>query len=107
MLTELGKFTCSVSITARSLKSPEGSSPSDSLIRRILKSKSKEYFHAALGISPSSTLKEFESHIEPFVENLEKFSKHSLKSGAASNPGCRLLDGGMADRPCWLAMCLE
>ena len=98
LLAKSGKSTCQVSVTVRLLKCLKGSSPKSPLLRCIVKSKSKEYFHASLGISSSRIREEFKSHIKPFVEDLEKFSMHSLKSGAASNPGCRLLDGSLIDR---------
>ena len=44
----------------------------------------------ALGISSLRILQEFENHIEPFVEKLQKFSKHSLKSEATSNPASEI-----------------
>ncbi|KAK3730968.1 hypothetical protein QZH41_019579, partial [Actinostola sp. cb2023] len=87
LLARSGKTTCPVSITAKLLELLEVYSPSYPLIRRIVKSKFKEHFHASLGISSSRMREEFKSHVKPFVVNLKDFSMHSIKSGAASNPG--------------------
>ena len=66
--------------------SSESSSP---LVRRIVKSKSKEYFHVCKGISDTTLREEFRKYAKPFVDDIARYGTHSIKSGAASNPACR------------------
>ena len=52
LLARSHKATCSVSITERLLKLlPSSTESSSLLVRRIVKSKSKEYFHATKDVS--------------------------------------------------------
>ena len=60
---------------------------------RIVKARCKEYFHSSLGVSVSTLREEFEKHIKPFVSDISRYSSHSMKSGAASNPACTKVAG--------------
>ena len=97
-LARSGKMTCPVSITEKLLDLLKGSDPSSPLIRRIVKGKGKEYFHATQGISKSWIRQEFKKYLSPLVEDIKAFSMHSIKSGAASNPGCRNISNDLLDR---------
>ena len=63
-----------------------------------VKSKSKEYFHPCKSVSYSTICDEFKKFLGQFVSNVDDFGLHSIKSGAASNPGCRLLNDNIIDR---------
>ena len=68
-LARSGKSTCPVTITEKILKVLPQSSPSSCpLVRRIIKSKSREYFHASIGVCSSTLREEFKKFIEPFVD---------------------------------------
>ncbi|XP_068734134.1 integrase/recombinase xerD homolog [Montipora capricornis] len=96
-LARSGKSTCLVSITEKILKVLPRSSKSFPIVRRIVKSKAGECFHASRGVSVSTLRKEFKKFIEPFVDDISKYSMHSMRSGAASNPACRLVPGDLLD----------
>ena len=53
-LTRFGKSTCPVTITEKILKVLPQSSKSFLLVRRIVKSKAREYFHVSKGVSVST-----------------------------------------------------
>ena len=53
-LARSGKSSCPVSVTARIVKGLSQSDSSYPLVRRIVKSKSGEYFHASKGVSIST-----------------------------------------------------
>ena len=78
LLARSHKATCPVSITERLLKllplSSESSSP---LVRRIVKSKSKEYFHVSKGISYTTLREEFRKYVKPFVNDIARHSWHA------------------------------
>ena len=65
------------------------------LVRRIVKSKSKEYFHVFKGISYSTLGEEFRKYVKPFVDDIARYGTHSIKSSAASNPACRNISGDL------------
>ena len=45
-----------------------------------------------------STLRqEFKKFVEPFVDDIFKYSMHSMRSGAASNTACRRIPGDLFD----------
>ena len=98
LLARSHKATCPVSITERLIKllplSSESSSP---LVRRIVKSKSKEYFHVSKGISYTTLREEFRKYVTPFVDDIARYGTHSIKSGAASNPSCRNVSADLLD----------
>ena len=98
LLARSHKATCPVTITERLLKllplSSESSSP---LVRRIVKSKSKEYFHVSKGVSYTTLREQFRKHVKPFVDDIAKYGTHSIKSGAASNPACRSVSADLLD----------
>ena len=97
-LARSGKSTCPVTITEKILKVLPQSSPSSCpLVRRIIKSKSREYFHANIGVCSSTLREEFKKFIEPFVDDVSKYGTHSMRSGAASNPACRRIPGDLLD----------
>ena len=85
-LVRSGKSTCPVSINERILKVLSQSNPSFPLVRRTVRSKSGEYFHASKGVSISTLREEFKKYIQPFVDDDAKYGTHSMRSGAASNP---------------------
>ena len=64
----------------------DGSLP---LVRRTVRSKSNEKFHDSKGVSYSTLRDEFRKFLKPFVADVKAYALHSIKSGAASNPGCR------------------
>ncbi|CAH3035005.1 unnamed protein product [Porites lobata] len=96
-LARTGKVTCPVAVTERLIKLLPQSSSALPLVRRIVKAKSKEYFHCSLGVSVSTFREEFKKHIRPFVSDISKYGTHSMKSGAASNPACRKIAGDLLD----------
>ncbi|CAH3115652.1 unnamed protein product [Porites lobata] len=96
-LARTGKVTCPVAVTERLIKLLPQSSSALPLVRRIVKAKSKEYFHCSLGVSVSTLREEFKKHIRPFVSDISKYGTHSMKSGAASNPACRKIAGDLLD----------
>ena len=40
---------------------------------------------------------EFKKFVEPFVDDIFKYSLHSMRSGAASNTACRRIPGDLLD----------
>ena len=66
------------------------------LIFLICRWASSECFHASGGVSVSTLRKEFRKFIEPF-DDIFKYSRPSMRSGAASNPACRRIPGGLLD----------
>ena len=96
-LVRSGKSTCPVSITERIIKVLSQSNPSFPLVRRIVRSKSGEYFHASEGVSISTLREEFKKYIQPFVDDVAKYGTHSMRSGAVSNPACRRIPGDLLD----------
>ena len=96
-LVRSGQSTCPVSITERIIKVLSQSNPSFPLVRRIVRSKSGEYFHASKGVSISTLREEFKKYIQPFVDDVAKYGTHSMRSGAASNPACRRIPGDLLD----------
>ena len=96
-LARTGKVTCPVAVTERLIKLLPQSSSAFPLVRRIVKARSKEYFHCSLGVSVSTLREEFKKHIRPFVSDISKYGTHSIKSGAASNPPCRKIAGDLLD----------
>ena len=92
------KATCPVAISERLLKLvPSSSESSAPIVRRIVKSKSKEYFHATKGVSYTTLRQEFKKYVKPFVVDIANYGTHSIKSGAASNPACRSVSGDLLD----------
>lgn len=99
LIARSGKATCPVGITERLLKSfPQDSDANAPFVRRIIKSKSCERFHATKGVSYTTIRGEFRKFLAPFVNNVNQFGTHSIKSGAASNSGCRNIDGDILDK---------
>ena len=88
-LARSGESTCPISITGRIIKVLSQSNPLYPLVRRIVKSKSGEYFHASKGVSFSTLREEFKKYIQPFVDDVSKYGTHNIRSGVASNPACR------------------
>ena len=54
VLARTGKVTCPVAVTERLIKLLPQSSSAFPLVRRIVKARSKEYFHSSLGVSVST-----------------------------------------------------
>ena len=67
------------------------------LVGRIVKSKSKEYFHVSKGVSCTTHREEFRKYVKPFVDDTARYGTHSIKSGAALNPACRNVPADMLD----------
>ena len=98
-LAKSGKATCPVAITEKLINSlPTSNHSRLPLVRRIVKSGSKEYFHSCKGVLYITLREEFKRHITPFVEDSSVFGTHSIKSGAASIPSCRNLTEGLLDK---------
>ena len=89
-----GKSTCPVSVTEKILKVLPQSSRSFPLVRRIVKSTS---FHASRGVSVSTLRQEFKKFVEPLIDDIFKYSMHSMRSGAESNTACRRIPGDLLD----------
>ena len=90
-LAKSGKATCPVAITEKLVKLlPTSNHPRVPLVRRIIKSSSKECFHSCKGVSYSTLREEFKRHIALFVEDSSIYGTHSIKSGAASNPSVKI-----------------
>ena len=88
------KVTCPVAVTEKlSALLPQSHSPLP-LVRRIVKCKSKEYFHESF----STIRDDLRSFLRPFVVDVGLFGLHSIKSGAASDPACRFLGNDLIDR---------
>ena len=69
LLARSHKVTCPVSKTERLLKLlPLSSESSLPLVRRIVRSKSKEYFHVSKGVSYTTLREEFRKYVKPFVD---------------------------------------
>ncbi|CAH3104279.1 unnamed protein product [Pocillopora meandrina] len=63
LLARYHKATCLVYITERLLKLlPSSTQSSFPLVRRLVKSKSKKYFHASKGVSYTTLREEFEKY---------------------------------------------
>lgn len=62
-LAKTGKVTCHVAVTERLIKLLPQSSSAFPLVRRIVKARSKEYFHSSLDVSVSTLREEFKTHI--------------------------------------------
>ena len=50
------------------------------VLRRTVSSKKGSYYHKSLGISYSAIRDEFKKYILPFVDNVDDYCLHSLKS---------------------------
>ena len=70
-LAKTGKVTCPVAVTERLIKFLPQSSSTLPLVRRIVKAKSKEYFHSSLGVSVS-TFVETETFVRLLIKLLGK-----------------------------------
>ncbi|XP_068716123.1 integrase/recombinase xerD homolog [Montipora foliosa] len=97
LVARIGKVTCPVAVTELLIKLLPQSSSAFPLVCRIVKARSKEYFHSSLGVSVSTLREEFKKHIKPFVSDTSKYGTHSVKSGAVSNPACRKIAGDLID----------
>ena len=84
-------------MTERLIKLLPQSSSAFPLVRRIVKARSKEYFHSSLGVSVSTIREEFKKRIKPFVSDISKYNTHSMKSGATSNPACKKIVGDLLE----------
>ena len=69
-LARTGKITCPAAVTERLIKLLPQSSSAFPLVRRIVKAKSKEYFHCSLGVSVSTLREEFKKHIKPSAAHI-------------------------------------
>ena len=76
------KVICPVAISEKlssHLPERDGSLP---LVKRTV-------IHDSKGVSYSTLRDEFRKFLKPFVLDVKAYGLHSIKSGAASNPGCR------------------
>ena len=67
------------------------------IVRRIVKSKSKDYFHKSKGISFITIRDEFKKHISPFVDDIASYGTHIIKSGTASISARRKINEELLD----------
>ena len=79
---------------------PSSSESHSPLVRRIVKSRSKEYFHATKGVSYTTLREEFRKYVKPFVDDIASYGTHSIKSGAASNPACKSISADLLAWTC-------
>ena len=99
IIARSGKVSCPVAITERILALLADSKESDlPVLRRIVSTKNGSYFHKTHGISYSTIRDDFKKYLSPFVENVDHYCLHSLKSGGASNEGYKLSDPELKDR---------
>ncbi|KXJ10028.1 Integrase/recombinase xerD-like [Exaiptasia diaphana] len=99
LIARSDKATCPVNITEKLIRNlPANASPSSPVIRRIIKTKRTERYHDTRGVSYTTIREEFRKLISPFVTNINNYGAHSIKSGAASNPGCRSIKGDLLDK---------
>ena len=77
---------------------PNQNSSSFPVLRRIVQKRDGKVFHCKLGISYTTLKQEFIEHLSPFVDDVKKFSLHSIKSGGASDPALRNVNGELLDR---------
>ena len=68
------------------------------VLRRIVSTKKGSYFDKSLGFSYITIRDEFRKYLSPFVENVDDYCLHSLKSGVASNDGYKPIDPELKDR---------
>ena len=97
------KTTCPVSFTEKLLDLlPNQNGSSFPVLRRIVQKRDGKVFHHKLGISYTTLRQEFIEHLSPFIDDVKKFGLHSIKSGGASNPALRNVNGELLDRHvCW------
>ena len=55
-------------------------------------------FHPHLGISYTTARDNSKRHVALFVEDIKRYGTHCIKSGTASNIGCRELNGDLIDK---------
>ena len=67
-------------------------------VLRIVQKRDCKIFHHKLGISYTTLRQEFIEHLSLFVDDVKKFSLHSIKSGGASDPALRNVNGELLDR---------
>ena len=92
------KASCPVSTTERLLNLfPSTCESSSPLVRRIVKTKPRECFHASRGVSYSKLRDEFNKFVKPFVGDIALYGMHSIKSGAASDPGSWRVSADLLD----------
>ena len=96
-LARTGKVTCPVAVTERLIKLLLQSSSTLPLVHRIVKTKSKEYFHSSLSVSVSTLREDFKKHIKLFVSDISKYSAHNMKYNAASNLTCKKIADDLLD----------
>ena len=75
---------------------PSSSESHSPLVRRIVKSRSKEYFHATKSVSYTTLREEFRKYVKPFVDDIASYNTHSIKSGAI-NPACKSISADLLD----------
>lgn len=85
----LDKVICPVAISEKLLSHLSERDCSLPVVRRTVWSKSNETFHDSKGVSYSTMRDEFRKFLKPFVSDVKAYGPHSIKSGAASNPGRR------------------
>ena len=77
---------------------PNQNGSSFPVLRRIVQKRDGKVFHRKLGISYTTLRQEFIEHLSLFVYDVKKFGLHSIKSGGASDPALRNVNGELLDR---------
>ena len=77
---------------------PDQNGSSFPVLRRSVQNKDGKVFYHKLGISYTTLKQEFMKHLSPFIDDVKKFGLHSIKSGGASNPALRNVNGVLLDR---------
>ena len=85
-LARTGKATRPVAVTEQLINLLPQSSSAFPLVCRVIKARSKEYFHSSLGVSVSTLREEFKKHIKPIVSDIPKYSRVRV-SIEAKGPG--------------------
>lgn len=89
-IAKTNRPTCPVSITERLLQilpsDPDSCYP---VVRRLTNNNGVQSFHQSRGISYTTAKDIIKSNLGVFFEDLRKLGTHSLRSGGASDPGCR------------------
>lgn len=79
-LIRSNKVTCPVAITEKLLALLPRENNQSPLVRRIVKSKSKERFHESLGVCYTTIKNDFKKYLRPFIADVDSFGLHSFKS---------------------------
>ena len=99
VIARSNKISCPVAITERILSLlPDAKDSCFTVLGRIVSTKKGSYFHKSLGISYTTIRDEFRKYFSPYVENIDDYCLHSLKSGGASYDGYKVIDPELKDK---------